>query len=423
MNILDKMHEAIQPPFDPARALYEAERCLECGQTGSPAPCTVACPAGIDVPGFIKNIRLGHLPQAQDIVFAENPLAGTCARVCPTPVLCEGACVLNHIGLRPVAVGRLQRVAADYSFPSPGTPAQRPFLRLAEVAVIGAGPSGLACARALSEQGIAVTVYDGAQSAGGLVRTAIAPYRQPEGSLESEVRRLEAMGVRFEFNRQLTAREDFRRLEDRYTAIFLGVGLGPDKAVTIPGHHLAGVWAALPFIERAKSGGWMPRAEHLVVIGAGNTAIDVAREGIRLDIPEVTILYRRTPDKMRAYPFEVREAVHEGVRFQWQVEVQEIIGTWRVTGVRCRRAGIEGDARLELPADLVVSAIGQQARSELSQLVDGLTWDGNQLIVDPASGQTGNRQYYAAGDLIGGTTVVEAPYAEPSWPRRQWPSP
>ncbi len=409
MTPLLTMHEEIQPPFDPARAVYEAERCLECGQTGVPAPCTVACPAGIDVPGFIRNIRLGRLSEAQDIVFAENPLAGTCARVCPTPVLCEGACVLNHIGLRPVAVGRLQRMAADWSEPSRGAPPQRSSPRIAQVAVVGAGPSGLACAQALSAQGVTVTVYDAAPSAGGLVCTAIAPYRQPDGSLAAEIQRLEASGgVRFEFNRPMTTREDFRRLEDRHAAIFLGVGLGPDKAITIPGHHLAGVWAALPFIERAKTGDWTPRAEHLIVIGAGNTAIDVAREGIRLGIPEVTILYRRTPDKMRAYPYEVREAVQEGVRFQWQVEVQEILGTWRVTGVRCRRTGAGGDALLELSADFVVSAIGQQPRSDLSQLIDGLAWNGSRLVVDPASGQTGNPRYYAAGDLIGGTTVVEA---------------
>jgi glutamate synthase (NADPH/NADH) small chain len=399
----------MKPPLDEEQARFEAERCLECGTTEVPAPCSVACPAGIDVPGFIAAIREGRWEAAQDAIFAENPLGGTCARVCPTPVLCEGSCVLNHIGLRPVEVGRLQRIASDRPTGPILVAKTESIGAKPRVAVVGAGPSGLACARELSAEGFQVTVYEGEREPGGLVRTAIAAYRQPEGSLAAEIQSLIAAGVKFEFDQPLTTREDFRQLEVRYPAIFLGIGLGPDRPVEMPGHQLAGVWTALPFIERAKSGKWTPAARTLVVIGAGNTAIDVARLGIRLGIPEVAVLYRRTSEKMRAYPYEVREAIQEGEHFQFQVEVREIIGSWHVRGVRCHRTGTaDDDMSLVVPADLVVSAIGQGRRSELDEAILGLTWQQDRLVVDPQTGQTENPQYFAAGDAIGGTTVVEA---------------
>ncbi|MCL4521940.1 MAG: FAD-dependent oxidoreductase [Firmicutes bacterium] len=407
-SIIPKLDGEIKPPFHEEQAQYEAERCLICGTQEVSAPCQVACPAGIDVPGFISAIGAGQWNTARDIIFAENPLGGTCALVCPAPVLCEGACVLNHIGLRSVEVARLQRFASDHGFANLANPVRHERSK-SKIAVVGAGPSGLACASDLVDRGYQVTIYEAETEAGGLVRTAIAPYRQPTRAIEPEVQALMTKGVQFEFNQALTTREDFQQLEAQYSAIFLGVGLGADMALDVPGHQLAGVWGALPFIERARSGNWTPSARSLVVIGAGNTAIDVARIGIRLGIPDVAVFYRRIPQRMKAYDYEVQEAILEGVHFQWQAIVVEVLGSWRVQGVRCRQMGpVEDSMPFVLNADLVVSAIGQKRRAELDTAIQGLTWDGHQLVVDPETGQTANPQYFAAGDAIGGTTVVEA---------------
>ena len=167
-------------------AMLEAERCLMCGDAYAPAPCSVACPAGIDVPGFIHALAQGDPGRAADIIFAENPLGGSCARVCPTPMLCEGACVLGHEGETAVAIARLQRLATDYRLLGPGSGPlpSAPAASLGRAAVIGAGPGGLSCAAELRAQGFDVTVFEARPAPGGLVRYAIAPYRQWQEPLD-----------------------------------------------------------------------------------------------------------------------------------------------------------------------------------------------------------------------------------------------
>jgi dihydropyrimidine dehydrogenase (NAD+) subunit PreT len=409
-------------PLSPQEAVAEADRCLECGGAHAPAPCVTACPADVDVPAFVAAIARGEAVEAGRTVFAENLLGGSCARVCPVELLCQGACVLLHEGRPAVEVGRLQRFACEAALADGHElrPA-RPFNWL-RVAVIGAGPAGLACAGELAALGYAVTIYDERVEVGGLVRYAIAPYRIEREPLPSEARVLSELGVHFELGLAIDTPEALAEIEDDADAVVLAIGMGADADVRYPGDDLPGVWDSLPFIERLKGGDPPDVGESVAVIGGGNTAIDVARESVRLGADRVTLLYRRTRDEMPAYPHEVDEAEEEGVAIEWLTVPVRLLGTDRVEAVECRRARLgrrdsSGRRRPEeipgseflLPVDTVVKAIGQQPRNAFLGLVDGLELDGGLIAVDAETGATSKRGWFAAGDATnGGATVVEA---------------
>jgi dihydropyrimidine dehydrogenase (NAD+) subunit PreT len=418
-----------QPVFDeltPALArgdaLTEADRCLECGVAHAQAPCLTACPAGVDVPAFVAAIARDEPDEAARIIFAENLLGGTCARVCPVELLCEGACVLHHEGRKPVAVGRLQRYASDHALAA-GLPLRdRAPYNWLRVAVIGAGPAGLACAGELAALGYDVSVYDARLEPGGLARYAIAPYRLRRDPLPQEARVLAELGVHFELGIELDTPAALESVVEDADAVVLAVGMGADVDVRYPGDELAGVWESLPFIEHVKDGPVPHVGENVAVIGGGNTAIDVAREAVRLGAGRVTVVYRRTRAEMPAYPHEVAEAEEEGVRIEWLALPVRLLGEDRVRAVECRRAvlgepGADGRRRpLEVegseflvPADTVVKAIGQRPRAELIGWIGGVELERGAIKVDPGSGQTGNPKFFAAGDACnGGATVVEA---------------
>ncbi len=413
----------LRPPLrGPEEAAFEAERCLYCGDVYAKAPCTVACPADIDVPGFIRAIAEDDRDSAADIIFAENPVGGSCARVCPTQELCEGACVLNHDGDRPVSIARLQRYATDSRLMHGRAEGEAPAAIGGKVAVIGAGPSGLACASVLRSLGLSVTVFDARTAVGGLVRYAIAPYRLWASPLDEEAQQLVARGVEFQLGRAIDGPEALKALESEYDAIYLGVGLGEDTMLDLPGKNLPGVHAALPWIEALKAGEMPPLGERVAVIGGGNTAIDVAREAMRLGAREVTMLYRRTQAEMPAYGFEVEEAAEEGVRFLWLTIPVSYVGKGHVEGVTCRYARLSepdesGRRRPEevpgtdfvFPCDTVITALGQNPRKTFLGWIEGLELRGGRIAVDPTTGQTGNPKYYAGGDAVnGGATAVEA---------------
>ncbi|HEY2935059.1 MAG TPA: NAD(P)-dependent oxidoreductase [Gaiellaceae bacterium] len=412
----------LRPPLTAEEALVEADRCLECGGAHAPAPCAVACPAGIDVPGFVSAIAAGETDEAARTIFAENLLGGTCARVCPVEVLCEGACVLEHEGRPPIAIGALQRYATDSAFAHelPLRPLAAPNGR--RVAVIGAGPAGLACAGELAALGYAVTVYDGRGEIGGLVRYAIAPYRLQREPLPAEQRALEVLGVRFRLGVRIEGADALRAISRTADAVFLAVGMGEDADVHYPGEELPGVFDSLPFIEALKTGNALHVGHRVVVIGGGNTAIDVAREAVRLGADRVTVVYRRTRAEMPAYAYEIEEAEEEGVRFQWLATPVRFVGELRLTGVEClqmrlgqpdesgrrRPEPVEG-SEFVIPADTAVKAIGQRPRAQLAEWVDGLELRGGVVEVDAETGQTGNSVFFAGGDAVnGGASVVEA---------------
>lgn len=413
----------IKTPLADDAAAIEAERCLVCGGPTAPAPCAAACPAMVDVPRFIDAIAHDDWEAAAELIYASNLLGGSCARVCPTEELCEGACVLATQGRRPLEIGRLQRYATDRALANPwstfrtATPATGK-----RIVVIGAGPAGLVCAGELAILGHAVRVYEARPEAGGLIRHAIAPYRLDQEPLDDEVRRILALGVELYLGRAVDSPEALRRIEAECDAIFLGVGMGPDVDQSYPGDHLAGVWNSLDFIAAIKLQHLTEIGRRVAVIGGGNTAIDVAREAVRLGAEDVRLLYRRSEAEMPAYRFEVEGARAEGVRFEWLTNPVSFVGESRLSGVICQRMRLgepdaSGRARpvpqpgseFLLPVDTVVRAIGQQPRLGFLQWVRGLELHDGRPVINPATGQTSNPRYFAGGDVLnGGATVVEA---------------
>lgn len=416
------LFDELTPPLTRSEMSAAADRCLECGGRYAVAPCVKACPAGVDVPAFVAALSRNETEEAARIVYAENLLGGTCARVCPVELLCEGACVLVHEKRKPVEIGRLQRYACDAALAG-GTAlrAAAPYNWL-RVAVIGAGPAGLACAGELAALGYDVTVHDERMEPGGLVRYAIAPYRILSEPLPAEARALAELGVHFELGIEIDSIEALASIGEDADAVVLAVGLGADADVRYPGDDLAGVWESLPFIEALKSGAAPDVGASVCVIGGGNTAVDVAREAVRLGAETVTMLYRRTAAEMPAYPHEVAEALDEGVHIEWLTAPVRFLGTERLEAVECKRmrlgaADASGRARPEaipgselvVPADTVVKAIGQSPRAAFLRLIEGVELEDGVIKVDPMTGQTGNPRYFAAGDATnGGATVVEA---------------
>jgi dihydropyrimidine dehydrogenase (NAD+) subunit PreT len=412
----------LRPPLADAQAVVEAARCLECGGPYAEAPCTLACPANIDVPSFVTAIARGDPGSAAETIFAENLLGATCARVCPVEVLCEGSCVLPHEGRRAVEIGRLQRYAADAAL-AEGRRIQRAARTTDKrVAVLGAGPAGLTCAGQLAALGYAVTVYEAREEPGGLVRYAIAPFRQQREPLPAEVRMITDLGVDLRLGVEIDGPEALLAIAAEADAVFLAVGLGPDLDVRYPGDGLRGVWQSLEFIEALK-GGRPPRVGmRVAVIGGGNTALDVARESLRLGAEQVTVVYRRTEPEMPAYRHEVEEAHAEGVRFLWLAVPVRFLGEYRLEGLECRhvRLGqLDGTGRprpepvpgteFVLPVETAVKAIGQQPRRELLGWIEGLELRDGLVQVDGETGQTTNPKYFCGGDALnGGATVVEA---------------
>jgi dihydropyrimidine dehydrogenase (NAD+) subunit PreT len=401
----------LRPPLDTDAALLEADRCLFCAGPYAPPPCAAACPVGVDVPRFVREIADGRPLAAARTIFDDNLLGATCARVCPVEVLCEGACVLLHEGRKPIEIARLQRFAADAALAVHQPLRTRASGNGCTISVVGAGPAGLACAGELAAHGFAVDVYDTHDEVGGTVRTAIAPYRQVVDPLPAEREALAELGVEFHFGVRVGSREELAALVDASDAVFLGVGLGSDRPLDCPGTQLPGFWQSLEFIEALKYGATPEVGERVVVLGGGNTAIDVARESVRLGAQHVTIAYRRTRDLMPAYGFEVDEASEEGVVFEWLAAPVEMLGKRAVEGVLFDRLRLgEPDSRgrhsLEptgerfmLLADTVVSAIGQASRPELVE------WG---VDIDD-SGRTNLAHVYAGGDVVnGGASVVQA---------------
>lgn len=420
--VLDSFAE-LRPPLSVEEAVVEAARCLECGGPHASAPCVTACPAEVDVPTFVAELARDDPAAAARTIFAENLLGGTCSRVCPVEVLCEGACVVRHEGKRPIAIAALQRYATDHAFEHGFHLRPAPRRQRSErIAVIGAGPSGLVCAGELAALGYRVTVYDGRPEIGGLVRYAIAPYRQRSEPLSQEARLLEQLGVAFRLEHPIDSPEALRRIEAGADAVFLGIGLGKDVEADLPGSELPGVWRSLEFIAALKTGRPPAVGRRTIVIGGGNTAVDVAREALRLGSTVVTLAYRRTKAEMPAFTHEVEEASAEGVDFQWLAAPTRFVGEHHLTGVECslmqlgppdesgrRRPEPVAGSEFVLPADTAVVAIGQQPRRDLLGWITGLELDGGGIKVDPDTGQTGNHKYYAAGDAVsGGATAVEA---------------
>ena len=404
----------IHPPLAPQAAVVEAHRCLNCFD----APCTAACPTHIDVPGFIKRIASGNVRGAARRILDANVLGGSCARACPVEVLCEGACVMLRYNREPIQIALLQRHAMDFFHRSGEvlleTPPTRRELR---VACIGAGPASLACAAELRRNGASVTIVDRRELPGGLNTYGVAEYKLRAAESMREAELIRRMGVEFRFGVNIDNAEALEKLESEFDIIFLGVGLGAIQRLGIPGEDHEGVMNALELIASYKTGRLRNIEGTVVVVGGGNTAIDAANAARRLGADTVYILYRRGEGDMAAFNFEYEHAKQEGIQFLWRripLAIRpDAHGRLRLDTVRVQEEGTTlvqvPDSHSTIYCNFVVPAIGQSPlRALLPQFRHVEVRDGR-LVVDPATGQTGNPRYYAGGDCVnGGREVVDA---------------
>lgn len=393
--------ESIHRQLSAIEVKLEANRCLNCYD----APCMNACPTHIDVASFIGKIASGNVKGSARTILDANPLGASCARVCPTEQLCEGACVYNAAGDSPIRIGDLQRYAVDYAMDNdlslfePGPPTGK------HVAVVGGGPAGLSAARDLRRLGHAVTIFEAKDELGGLNTYGIVPFRLDIDTALWEAQQVVRLGANVRTCTRVGEDIPVEELLNRYDALVLACGMGAVPALGIPGENLAGVWDALDFIERAKLGEDIGAlGARVAVIGAGNTAIDALTCSKRLD-PQarVTCYYRRGEAQMSAYQFEYEFAKHEGIEFRFFCAPVRIVGdAGRVTGIEFVRTGadakpIAGSEFIE-PADTVIRAIGQsRLLSTLERF--NVAHDAGVVRVD-ASLSTTRPGVFAAGDCI-----------------------
>jgi dihydropyrimidine dehydrogenase (NAD+) subunit PreT len=402
----------LHPPFDRQAALPEANRCLYCFD----APCTTACPTHIDVPRFIKKIASGNLSGSARTILDANILGASCARACPVDVLCEGACVLHRFNKQPIQIARLQRFAMDSlhasGAPLPFTPAPDNGL---SVALIGAGPASLACAAELRRRGIRAHLYDARPLPGGLNTYGVAEYKLPLVESLREIEMLSQLGVEFHFS-TLVDPQMLGAIERDHDAVFLGIGLGQIHQLGVSGEALRGVTNALDLIAGYKSGELTTVPARVVVVGAGNTAIDAAIASVRLGAADVHIVYRRGEEQMSAFTFEYEHARLEGVKFLWHSQPTSILGSESVEEIELTKLAATPDGAIvplagsefRLPVDLVVLAIGQATHAN-GLVSDKLKLERGRIAINRATSQTSNPKFFAGGDCTnGGREVVDA---------------
>jgi dihydropyrimidine dehydrogenase (NAD+) subunit PreT len=421
---LEKNFADINPPLTPAQALEEGSRCLFCYD----APCIKACPTGIDVPQFIRQILTGNLRGSAKTILEANILGQSCARVCPTSVLCEGACVLNYEGKKPVEIGKLQRYAVDPVVASGTQLFQAGAPNGRRVALIGAGPASLACAFELRKLGYQTVIFDANPQPGGLDTYGIAAYKMRADEVVKEVEMVRSLGVEIRSGVAVGKSNgvSIAELERTYDAIFIGVGLGETDDLGIPGEDLEGCRDAISFIEDTKRLRFdkIAIARRVAVIGAGNTAIDVATAAARLGAEEVYMVYRRSTREMSAFDYEYQLAKQDGVIFVWESLPVRIVddGKQRVAGLECvRTQRAQKDQRgrdtfvpvpgteFRLDVDMVVKALGQKRKLQFLEQIADLELKKGCVVVDPATMRTRNPRYFAGGDCVnGGGEVVDA---------------
>jgi len=404
----------LHPPFAPQSAVIEANRCLNCFD----APCTAACPTHIDVPRFIKKIASDNLRGSATAILEANILGASCSRVCPVAVLCEGACVMNHHHEEPIQIGRLQRHAMDHFYKSGARlPRRAAEQRQQRIACVGAGPASLACAAELRHRGFQVTVFDRKPLAGGLNTYGVAEYKLRAADSLREVELIRSLGVKFEV-KDIADRTDIENLEREIDVIFLGIGLGAMHKLNIPGEDHPDVIDALEFIASYKTAGRSSAGNRVVVIGAGNTAIDAANAAKRLGAEEVHIVYRREERRISAFDFEYEHAKLAGVRFHWNAQPTALrFDGGRLASVELARVQLDeagnfnaiADSASELECDLLIPAIGQSPLSEFLSKCRGVRLKDGRVVIERRTGQTDNPKYFAGGDCVnGGREVVDA---------------
>jgi len=397
-------------PLTPNQALIESDRCYFCYD----APCVKACPTQIDVPSFIRNIATGNIKGAAHDILEQNIMGAVCARVCPTEVLCEGACVRNDPEQKPVAIGALQRHATDWLFDRHVQLFERAPATGKRVGVVGGGPAGLSCAHRLAMLGHEVTVFDAHDKLGGLNEYGVAAYKVTSQIAQREVAYLlEIGGIEPKLGVRLGRDISLSRLRGDFDAVFLGIGVGGVNASGIDEPKLAGVFDAIGYIEMLRQAddlSQLPVGRSVVVIGGGMTAIDIASQVKRLGAEDVTIVYRRGPYDMGASNKEQAWAQTSGVRIKHWARPLRLLGRdGALTAVEFTRtqsdAQLAEDAASEnfiVAADMLFKAIGQRLiKEDLDGNANVLEMNAGRIAVD-AQRKTSVPGVWAGGDCVAG---------------------
>ena len=382
----------LHPPLSRSEALIEADRCYFCFD----APCTAACPTGIDIPVFIQQIRSDNVEGSAYSILRENIMGGMCARVCPTEVLCEEACVRNGHEEKPVEIGRLQRYATDPVIDAGTQLFPRASASGKTVAVVGGGPAGLSCAHRLAVLGHDVVVFNRDEKPGGLNEYGIAAYKAVDDFAQSEIDYILSIGG-IEVRNNIALGEDLQLpdLIAEYDAVFLGIGLSGSNELGIEGEDKDGVVNAIDYIaelRQADDKSVLPVGRTVVVIGGGMTAIDIAVQSRHLGAEHVHMVYRGGPEQMSASDFEQALAQTTGVSIHHRAPPQRILGDEHVTGIEFQA----DSGKFVLYADMIFKAIGQQL-----DLFDGVETKDGRIVVD-AGHKTSIDGVWAGGDCVAG---------------------
>jgi dihydropyrimidine dehydrogenase (NAD+) subunit PreT len=410
----------LHPPLDHHEALVEADRCYFCYD----APCMNACPTSIDIPLFIREIATGNPIGSAKTIFDQNILGGMCARVCPTETLCEEACVREAAEGKPVQIGRLQRYATDAAMA-----AGKQFYKRAEpthrkIAVVGAGPAGLAAAHRLARHGHDVTIFEAKEKAGGLSEYGIAAYKSTDDFAQAEVDYVTAIGgITIEHGRALGRDVQLADLTAAYDAVFIGMGLGGVNALRAEGEDAGGVDNAVEFIavlRQAQDLAALPVGRRVVVVGGGMTAIDAAVQSKLLGAEEVTVCYRRGKEHMNASEFEQDLAASKGVTIRHWLQPKRVVSQFgKVAGIELEYTEMR-DGKLTglgqtvvIPADQVFKAIGQTFVGEtLNGSGASIAMKNGRIEVD-AEGRTSLEKVWAGGDcILGGDDLTVSAVAQ-----------
>ncbi len=388
---VDKNFTDLHPPLPRSEALIEADRCYFCYD----APCTTACPTGIDIPSFIQKIRSDNIRGSAHTILSENIMGGMCARVCPTEILCEEACVRNTHEEKPVEIGLLQRYATDPIFEDNMQLFERAESSGKKIAVVGGGPAGLSCAHRLAVLGHEVVIFNRDKKAAGLNEYGIAAYKTIDDFAQTEVDYILSIGgIEMRNDAPLDAASGLAALSEEFDAVFLGIGLALSNQLGIEGEDLDGVENAIEYIaqlRQADDKSQLPVGRNVVVIGGGMTAIDVAVQSKRLGAEQVHMVYRRGPEKMSASAFEQALAKTSDVSLHHHASPERIVGDRHVTG-------IEFSGGLTLDADVVFKAIGQNMDGSG---FDSLQTESGRFVVDDNQ-RTSMTNVWAGGDCVVG---------------------
>ena len=414
----EKNFSDIHPPFEnKTAAQVDANRCLFCYD----APCTKSCPTSIDIPKFIKQITTDNIKGSAHTIFSSNIMGAGCSRVCPVEKLCEGACVYNLLEEEPIPIARLQRYSTEMAMENNWQLFERKSSTGKKVAVIGAGPAGLSCAHVLSREGVDVTIYEKESKGGGLMTYGIAAYKVTPQFCEDEVNYITSIGgIDIKYNQELGKNISLSELQNKYDAVYIGIGVGVARRLDIPGEELEGVEDAISFIYnlRSKKYDEIPVGDKVAVIGMGMTAIDAATQAKRLGAKEVTLVYRRTEAEKPCTDVELDIAKLDGCEIIWLAAPKEIKGNGKVSQLVCsvmklgdadasgRRSPVETGDIFTLDVDMVIKAAGQTPFEELINN-NNINNKNGKIVIEKSS--TNIKGVFAGGDCVnGGKEVVDA---------------